>query len=345
MKKILITILLFICAVNHIFATDTLTVADITDKINSGKPDTLFYGFESGDKVLINFEMASGAEIKLFTVYEVRGNVIFQKFKTSAINTQLTLNHKQVLGFVINHSGFIGKVYRVHIQRIPAKAEAKMFNTSVVMRPSYDTVFSVSQAKVFAGYDTIFDPILNQKTRVHSLTSINLQPNRVVIPINLPPNTDFYTFWIGVGDEGQKSYNEAAKMASKSLTGVAGFLPGYGPLIAYAVNGALALSIHNQGDNVLYWITTEKEDAEKFMADKEEFKFFKSGNIVQELGKVNSPNKNKNYYLCLKNDNIRDGIDVDIKIIAVSITPKYITKDIKKALKINYRGIEPFHVN
>lgn len=345
MKKLLVAFLLIGLGICNLFANDTLTIADISDKINSGKPDTLFYGFESGDKVLIHFEMNSGAEIKLFTVYEVRGNVIFQKFKTSEVNTQLTLNHKQILGFVINHSGFIGKVYRIHIQRIPVKLESKMFNTSVFMKPSYDTIFSVSQSKVFAGYDTIFDPILNQKTRVHSYTSMNLQPNRVVIPINLPPSTDFYTFWIGVGAEGQKSYNEAVNMASKTLTGVAGFLPGYGPLIAYAVNGALALSVHNQGDNVLYWITTEKDEAEKFMADKEEFKFFKSGNIVHELGKVNSPNKNKNYYLCLKNDNIRDGIDVDIKIIAVSISPKYTIKDIKKVVKINYRGIEPFHIN
>lgn len=129
----------------------------------------------------------------------------------------------------------------------------------------------------------------------------------------------------------------------KSIAGAANLIPEYGPLISLALNGAIALNSAQPGDNIQYWFINNKSEAEKFK-NKSDFKSFKEGNVVKDYGKISAPSTG-DIYIALLNDNIREGIDIDIKILAIRVSEKYGIKTIKKVNKINYRGIEPFNIN
>jgi hypothetical protein len=78
----------------------------------------------------------------------------------------------------------------------------------------------------------------------------------------------------------------------------------------------------NIGDNVHYSFLPTWPDAEKFM-NKLSYNQFKQGNAVIDYGLMNYANiNNQKYYIGLENDNIRQGINVNIKILAVVVNNK-----------------------
>lgn len=343
MNKLIIVFLTFISIHTSIAQTkDTVTVAEITQKVKSGKTDSLYFGFEANDEVIFSLA-TNGNKIKQVEVVEIRGGVIFKDYKIeNDISKAFKINKRCVLGFYIENSSMRGKVYQLTIKRI-CISKSKNFNTNVVWRPVFDSTFTTSHEEYVEKTDTIFETVMDRTSRVHSLTSINFEPNRQVVDFYLPDNCIGWTYWIGVGSEGKAAYTEAKKNVMKSLAGAANLIPEYGPLISLALNGAIALNSTQPGDNIQYWFTDNKAEADKFLK-KEDFKSFKQGNIVKDYGKINTPSKGY-IYINLLNDNIREGIDVDIKILAIRISEKYGLKAVKKINKINYRGNEPFNAN
>ena len=85
-----------------------------------------------------------------------------------------------------------------------------------------------------------------------------------------------------------------------------------------------------------------KPETEKFK-QKSDFISFKQGNVLKDYGKINAPTTGV-VYIALLNDNLVEGIDVDLKVLAIRTKVKYGIKTIKKVNKITYRRTEPFNV-
>ncbi len=159
--------------------------------------------------------------------------------------------------------------------------------------------------------------LVDSKVRVHSITNVN--SNKTIVDFTIPANTIKWTYWIGVGNESQEAFkndeNELAKSASKLIGSIS-------PLAGLAV-GLFTMSRPRIGDNVLYYFLPNIQDVQKFNAGQE-FRQFKNGNVITDFGLMNFPSSNnQKYYLGLMNDNLKDGIDVNVKILAVVVNNKY----------------------
>ena len=341
-KFISISISIFFISVLNLFAiSDTVIVADIEQKLKSKDTDTLFYGFAANDIVIIDLSLNRG-ELKSFEILEIGGNTLYKSAESKSIeNKTLQVQRKCVLALILTHKGLRGKTYHLHIKRIPESPITKYFNTNVKFLPVYDTIFEFSKEKRISRKDTVFEVIMDKTERVHSFTSMNFEPNRSLVEIQIPKGYDYWTCWISVGIEGRKAYKESAKNIGKTLASAAGFIPEYGPLIALGINGVIAITDQGIGDNIIYGMTNKKTDADKYFKFGDDITYFKSGNVLKDIFKISDESMLKNVYLCLKNDNIREGIDVDIKVVAFKIENVFENKIERKIKSISHKGTIP----
>lgn len=340
-KFIFTCIVYFQCHILFATQKDTITIAEITQKVKSGKTDSLYYGFDVNDEVSISL-LTLGNKIKQVEIFEVRGALLYKAYKVDTnIQKTFKISKKCVLGIHIQNSSFLGKVYQLTVKRISNKKD-KPFNSHIVWKPIFDTAFTTTYEQYVEKTDTIFENILDRTSRIHSQTSINFESNRQIVDFYLPADCIGWTYWISVGNEGKAAYSEAKKGVMKSLAGAANLIPEYGPLISLALNGVIALNTSLPGDNINYWFVASKPETEKFK-QKSDFISFKQGNVVKDYGKMNAPTTGV-VYIALLNDNLVEGIDVDLKVLAIRTKVKYGIKTIKKVNKITYRRTEPFNV-
>jgi len=95
-----------------------------------------------------------------------------------------------------------GKIYRIHISRIPAEEDLIQFNTTV----KWDTTC-----------DTLPEEIVNKQVHVGAKSSLSA-PTRSYIEFRLPENTAYWVYWIGVGEESAEGLNKMAKHLPKAAT-------------------------------------------------------------------------------------------------------------------------------
>lgn len=89
-----------------------------------------------------------------------------------------------------------GKIYRIHISRIPAGEDLIQFNTTV----KWDTTC-----------DTLAEEIVDTKRHVRAGRSSSIE-------FRLPENTAYWVYWIGVGEESAEGLNKMAKHLPKAAT-------------------------------------------------------------------------------------------------------------------------------
>lgn len=301
-----------------LFAQDTLEVVDKKIKIDGVGTVKEYYGFADGDKVIFSLTVEGKKELKDITISEYPNNVKFADHKTDKIeNKMLKISGNSVYSFEYYNSNLSGRTVAIKIQRIPKSEQTKFFNTNVKWVNKVDTSYSAQQKTYLVKSDTSFVNVIDSKVRVHSITNVN--SNKTIVDFTIPANTIKWTYWIGVGNESQEAFkndeNELAKSASKLIGSIS-------PLAGLAV-GLFTMSRPRIGDNVLYYFLPNIQDVQKFNAGQE-FRQFKNGNVITDFGLMNFPSSNnQKYYLGLMNDNLKDGIDVNVKILAVVVNNKY----------------------
>jgi hypothetical protein len=316
--KNLTAISVFIFLPFFLFAQDTLDVVDKKIKIGGASTVTEYYGFADGDKIIFSLAVEGKKELKDITISEYPKNVKFADHKTDKIeNKVLKISRNSVYSFEYYNSNLSGRTVEIKIQRIPKSDQTKFFNTNVKWVNKVDTSYSAKQNTYLVKSDTSFVDVINSKVRVHSTT--NASSNKTVVDFTIPANTIKWTYWIGVGDESQEAFkkdeNEFAKSASKLIGTI-------NPLAGLAL-GFFTMSQSKVGDNVVYYFLSNYQDAQKFSAGQE-FMQFKKGNVVTDFGLMNySSSINQKYFIGLSNDNLMDGIDVNVKILAVVVNNQY----------------------
>ena len=322
MKKLIITSAIF-CTMA--FSQQVVDVADLTFKVSAEWDETLYYGFEKGDKILFSFEEANGKELKNVEVFEYPNNSKFMDYETKKIeNKQFNVTQKSVYGFKFTNSSILkGRVCKVKIQRIPKDESTLNFNTQVQKIKVTDTVWNQQTKQVVAGYDTLYldkrrrvldeekvyeEQILekNQKVPASGLTN----NNKTYVWFNLPSNESngiesrkviAWAYWVGVGKESNQVWESNKKIIGSSVDGLGSLF--LSPLGAFALGSVTKLALPTGGEDVKYGIAAD-EDRNLFMKGYD-YRTYDSGKGTGGYKKFTDQNMMQGRFnVILYNDNV-----------------------------------------
>jgi hypothetical protein len=355
MKKIIFSLLFLLLALN-IYSQELTEVCEKTIKVTALSEEVFYYGFAENDKIIFSLEEVNGKEIKEVEILEYPESSKFSDFKAKKIeNKQIQVTKKNIYKFRIYNSSLGGRVCKIKIQRIPANEKTKNFNTTINWIEKQETTYNTYTKDVTVGYetkyetkvkkelikvDTLLTQLFDKNLRVHSeMASGKTQYTYATIelPVNsyLPNQLNPYkttevvswSYWLGVGQKSKEEYESVNKKFSSGITTL-GALSGYGALASLAVTGISMFKNTNIGDNVnykFYGIQNGKE----LIIDY--------GNVVSASGR-NDKITQGSFSVQLFNDNIMDGIDVNLKMIVMQIQKTY--QDIQYQEKIEIPKIE-----
>lgn len=303
------------------FCQDTIDVVEKNIKIGGLSRETEYYGFAEGDKVIFNLTVENRKDLKDITISEYPNSVKFADHTIDKIqNKVLNISRKGVYVFEYYNSNISGRNITVKIQRVPKSEGTNFFNTNIKWVNKVDTTYTARENTYLVSSDTSLVDLIDSKVRVHSQTNMD-NPNKTIVDFTVPTNTIKWTYWIGVGNEGQQAFQQDQANFSKSGTKIIGSI---NPLAGLAF-GLITMTHANIGENVKYYFMPSWEDVQKFRAGQA-FMQFKNGNVVTDFGLMNyATKKNEKYYIGLENDNLIQGIDVNVKILAVVVNDKYNT--------------------
>lgn len=322
-----------------------LDVAESTLKVSGMNEEVFYYGFTEGDQLIFNFEEINGKELKEIEIIELPSSSKFMDYKTKKIeNKSININKSGIYKFRLANSALTGRICKFKIQRIPESDATKNFNTSVYWKTISDTTYWMEDEKYLISRDTVVIPVINHKVeRVHSQTATNGMPNKSTVQITLPANTISWSYYLGVDEDAEAIFRQAEEKAQKtksqfnaasSLTSkLAKVDPtGSAALASIALKGIAEFGVPDNADNIQYWFVNDYQNAQLFM-NGNQFMMLDKGNGPLCYKKMTSPRKGS-AYICLLNDNIRDGIDVHIRVSAVTVEENWGIRQIQK-YKVN----------
>lgn len=296
---------------------DPIVVTEQTLKVT--KDEVFYYGFADGDQIVFDIQVVRGKHIKEIEIAEYGGSSIFFDYKTKKVaNKRFDVNGTKIYAFRIKGGGLSGKICRMKISRVPGSEASLDFDPTVKWQTRYDSSYVTKYRYDLLEIDTQVVTVVDRIERVHSTTNAN--GNRSSFNVTLPVNkksalktseVTSWAYWIGVGNEGQEAYKqdtqdflkEAGSMLSTMMNPVAGL----------ALNAFTAFSKPPNGDNIQFWFAAVKDGQEIALA---------KGNSVVASGKFNN-NLQGSFSVILLNDNIMNGINVDVKIMAIVVNKTY----------------------
>ena len=283
-------------------------------------------------------------------IIELPNNTKFLDYKTSiTIDKKINVSKTSVYQFKFNNGSLTAKTFKVRIQRIPKNESTISFNTNWQWKTVYDTNYVAYTKDSLVGYDTsyitknkkelvkvdtLISELFTKNERVHSETAIG-KTQYAYLNVNLPVNsyspnsfnpyqsTELisWSYWVGVGQNAKDEYNKSNSSFKSGISAISS-ISGYGALASLALNGVSMISSPNVGDNVQY----------KFVSYRNGVKsIFDSGNGISATGR-NTSLLQGGFTIELFNDNFRDGIDVEVKVVCVQIRKTWENKKITEQL-------------
>jgi hypothetical protein len=104
-------------------------------------------------------------------------------------------------------------------------------------------------------------------------------------------------------------------------------LPGYGPLAALALDGMSYLSLLQKGEDIDFYIVDNNNI--NLFSSGTAFNYYKKGKVINDYSKMSAPLQGM-YHICLYNDNAVTGVQVTVKITAITVTEQWALRDIQK---------------
>lgn len=342
MKSLVSAIVAAFLFASALQAQQPLTVADMTLRLSGKETKELFYSFAAGDEILFSF-----FETENRLLQEVQITTWPEQVRYAARDIADTRDQKirvpatGVYRFRFsNASG--ERLCRIAIQRRPASDDLRLFDTAVrweeridtfyvkgkTERPAWTDVPEVKNRRVLAKTDTSAVTVLEKTERIFSRSGKVYGSNMSETKFKLPENrylpnrqnpasvseVTSWAYWIGVGDEADRSFQDAnIKAVSKvadAASGLGLMSGGYGALALLAVKGVAMFSNPPKGDNVRFTLWNDSG------------KQIDSGNSIVAYRRMEAPLQG-HFTFQLSNDNMVDGINVTIKILAIVQTQTY----------------------
>ncbi len=319
----------FILTWSVAIAQSPVDVAESTLKIGGLGEEVFYYGFAEGDQLIFNFTEVNGKELKEVEITELPSSSKYMDFKTRKIeNKNLFIARAGIYKFRFTNSAIGGRICKFKIQRIPASFNTQRFNTNVYWRSAYDTSYTLVQERYLVKSDTLITQPIEKITKVSSQNALNGNTNKTVIDFTLPEETVSWSYYIGVGREGQAAYEAARDKFVNSSAAAVSKIAGYGTMAALAIYGINTFSKVQGRDNVKYWFIPDWQSVLQFQAGGS-FNQYKQGDVINEAAQMKAPLSGP-VYIGLFNDNMVEPIEVVFKVTAVQVKQQWATRTVNQ---------------
>ncbi|MBN8856739.1 MAG: hypothetical protein J0H29_00040 [Sphingobacteriales bacterium] len=333
---------LFTCSINAL-GQEPIDITDQTIKIGGFKEEELYFGFAAGDKIIFNFKEADNKQLKEVEIVEYPNSSKFSDYKTKLVeNKAIAVTKQGVYVFRFKNSALGGRVCKIKIQRIPASEETRNFNPTVTWETKQETTYNTYTKDVIVGYDTTYiqktkrvlvsteqkeDLIVDKPQRVHSTS--NGKGSKTALFFTLPQNqislykttkVISWAYWVGVGEEANQAWKQNAASISNVVKGAATYFTT--PLGALAIGAITDLMIPKVGEDVYYAIS-DQTNKDLFLSGNQ-YRIFDEGKGIAGFRKFTDQSICQGtYYVLLSNDNVVQGIDATVKVVAITETNIY----------------------
>lgn len=319
------------------FAKKPITLVENTMKIEPGKEEIFYFGFDEGDQLVLKFSETGDKELSIIEIIEIPGLVKFMDYKPTSLKKSIKILKKGIYRFRFSNYQTGARVCKIKISRIPGSKQNQTFNSSVYWKEFNDTTYYDVEEEHLK-IDTTFSTLTDRVAKVHSRT--NSGNNKTTFNFSLPDNTIAWSYYIGVDQEGQKAYNDALKLFNSNAIPVLLKVPDYGPLAALALGGLSYLSYIQTGEDIDYYLVSPGNETP--FTEGKAFKYIKKGKVVNDFSRMLTPTAG-NYHFCLENDNAVKSVSVTVKITAVMVSEHWV-KTKAKRFKVNTKK-EPYLTN
>ena len=334
--KLLITFF-YLYSTYLIFSNEPVLVTETTIVLNFNESKDLFFSFDEGDEIVFDMKMIRGKHIKEIEVLEMPSNSLLTEFKSSGLkDKRVHIKNKGIYKFRFFSSSLTRRVCKIVIKRIPKNESGKNFNTNWKWETITDTIYTPYQIDSLTGYQTIKYKetirelkskyieeikLFEKSQKVHSYYNDNKSKTYLKVDLPLLNNSEFreenliaWSYWIGVGQEGQDAYRKNLESVSKLVSKVATKYY-QTPFAGIAVGAISKLIIPQTGEDVEYYFIQNFENTQLFL-NGQPFYLFDKGKGRAAYGRYDKIKKGT-FYIGLSNDNKLLGIEVDVKVLAL----------------------------
>ncbi|MFT3933943.1 MAG: hypothetical protein QM726_10035 [Chitinophagaceae bacterium] len=270
----------------------------------TGEVQQNIVALDEGDNMLLTCAVLNKKGSANIAIREYfSGSEIFRKEGFNSIDQQsISVTTKGIYIISVTTGAIFGKDIKLSVARVPSPKSSPNFKTSV--RKYYDT----TQTEV-----------LSNTVMVHSLG--NMSGNRTFMKIPLPPNTTYWVYWIGVGQDARAKMKDFAT----KLANIAGSLSA-NPLVAYGMKLIPELPMLNGKSNISYRFM-DTQNLNLFQSNHQfaPFNCNYADNITASYSLINGNYKDLN--IGLVNSSSFIGTEVDVKVVAFSVKAKLAMED------------------
>lgn len=283
-------------------------VALNTFELGSGGTKEIFYKFEKGDTVEFKVQAPRKEKVDKFLVERYPGSLVYSLAEEREASNRIIMPERGVLRFYFKSNNLMfSKKYGFSLYRKNPAPEMASFSTAVTWSTRSDTSVVVKMVPVVIKTDTLSDVVLNKTIKVDAGT-------RTWFDFVIPDGTTTWAYWIGVGQEAEKQFQEFAG----GLAQAGGALV-MDPIAAFALNQVPALLQLNQGSPINYHLIQDVPSLNAFMA-RQQFRGLKHGvNVISDYAKMDTPRAGR-VYVGLNNEGaILLARTVTIKVVAIKL--------------------------
>lgn len=285
-------------------AEKALTVSTGTTLINktlslagflSSNTENNYFGLLQGDELVINSAVLNkkGNTTILITDYN-RGNEIYKREAFKVLeNETVKIPAKGIYKITLYTDALFGKNASLEVKRVAVAGS----------NPDFSTGYKIKT-------DTTPVEVMNTTTRVYSQTNPT-HGNRTTLSIPLPPGTNYFVYWIGVGQ------GSGAEMTS-FVNDMSGLVKYVNPLTALGMKAISSLPAFTATETIDYRFM-DTRNSQSFL-NNQAYSFYriKQGqNISADYSTI--PSKIDDLVLAMTNHNAMIGVDVEVKVVAFKI--------------------------
>ena len=348
MKNTFITTILLFLGAWTLSAQKPMLVYEGTLKIKAMQDEDLYFGFAAGDQIVVQLTETDKKDLKEFEVIELPNSSKYKESDFHQIKDKyIAVSQKAVYQFTIKNGSLGNRTCKIKISRIPAGEKTAQFNTGWKWTTVYDTTYVSVAEDSIVGYDTLttkrvarnllsselkeYD-FLDKTISVPARGIVKHDNPRMCVPINLPKLESTETckqevmawaYWMGVGPSADNFFSRN----KGTLVNLSGLVTA-NPLAKLAIGVATALIIPDGSkiDPVWYAVTDEAGKA-AFMEGKD-FHALDYGRGKGSYGRFSDADQCQGpYYVCIKNENLHNSVDVTVKAVAIVKVETYKEKD------------------
>lgn len=305
----------------HACPVEPVLVTDQTIRIKGEQ--RFFYALEEGDELTLVVASTNGKNIRRVDARMHEGDEVWSSSKMAA-QLEGSWNVVKRAVYEVRIQAGAPKTVRFQLYRRPKTLSRTIFDTQVQWKTVIDTIRRSYWSKTEIVYDTSYPThyrrvhyqtaeetyaLVDRVERVHSKTHLQGE-NSSTLTFLLPKLQSNgrreerlvgVAYWLGVGQEGLENY----KAELKKFLGSVAIQAGKKNMLAGVAVGAYAVATNPpQGDNIHY---TWRNNAGTALG---------KGNVTTAFGRFTGLSGNQ-LTLTLTNDNILNGLNIHLKLVAV----------------------------